>query len=340
VGRGDPAEPGADDGHACHGLKSTNYDAWMALACDRGGRGEPLVLVHGLGSRRQVWAPILPALRERYEVLALDLPGFGASPLVAPPLGGPAFGDAPAAGAASSSASADGPAFGDASAAGPASGGASADGPAFGDAPAGGPASGGASVAALADVVQAVAGDSFHVVGSSMGGGVALELGRRGVARSVTAFAPVGFWGPLSRRWCQASLTAARACARALGPALPALAATAAGRVVLFGLFFGHPGRVDPAAAVEDARALAAAPGFRAARAAFAGHRFADPGALTRIPVTVAWGARDLILPAVQARRAARLLPSARHVRLAGCGHLPFADDPGACVDLIVATTA
>jgi pimeloyl-ACP methyl ester carboxylesterase len=300
----------------------------MALAYDRGGRGEPLVLVHGLGSRRQVWAPILPALRERFEVLALDLPGFGASPLVAPPLGGPAFGDAPVAG----------PVFGDAPVAGPVFGGASAVGPVFGDASAAGPASGGASVAALADVVQAVAGDSFHVAGSSMGGGVALELGRRGVARSVTAFAPVGFWGPLSRRWCQASLTAARACARALGPALPALAATAAGRVVLFGLFFGHPGRVDPAAAVEDARALAAAPGFRAARAAFAGHRFADPGALARIPVTIAWGTRDLILPAVQGRRAARLLPSARHVRLASCGHLPFADDPRACVDLIAAT--
>jgi pimeloyl-ACP methyl ester carboxylesterase len=89
---------------------------------------------------------------------------------------------------------------------------------------------------------------------------------------------------------------------------------------------------------VADARALAAAPGFRAARDAFAHHRFTDAGALPAIPVTIAWGPRDLILPAAQSRRAETRLPSARHVRLPGCGHLPFADDPHACADLIITT--
>ncbi|MGI5241271.1 alpha/beta fold hydrolase [Dactylosporangium sp. CA-139066] len=240
----------------------------MALCTHRGGRGEPLVLLHGIGSRWQVWAPVLPMLEERFAVLAPTLAG--------------------------------------------------------------------ASVPDLADEVQRLAGDGpFHVAGSSMGGGVALELGRRGAARSVTAFSPIGFWGPVSRRWCQASVTAAKICARGFAPALPALSRTTAGRVALFGLFFGHPGRVDPRAGVADARHLATAPGFAAARAAFAHHRFAGP--LPDIPVTIAWGTRDLILPAFQARRAQALLPSARHVRLPGCGHLPFADDPRACADLIAA---
>ncbi|GAA3227978.1 hypothetical protein GCM10010532_061670 [Dactylosporangium siamense] len=199
-------------------------------------------------------------------------------------------------------------------------------------------------MSALADAVEAFAASmfpaspSFHVAGSSLGGGVALELGRRGVARSVTAFAPIGFWGPISRRWCQVSLTGARLLGRLARPALPSLAATAAGRRVLFSLFFGHPGRLDPATCLADVDALVAAPAFAAARAAFAGHRFSDPGALPHIPVTVAWGSRDAILPAFQARRAAAALPSARHVRLPGCGHLPFSDDPTSCATLIQTT--
>src|SRR5689334_2956299 len=39
--------------------------------------------------------------------------------------------------------------------------------------------------------------------GSSLGGGVALELARRGVARSVVAFSPVGFFGSAGAAWCR-----------------------------------------------------------------------------------------------------------------------------------------
>jgi pimeloyl-ACP methyl ester carboxylesterase len=52
----------------------------MDLVHDRRGSGDPLVLVHGLGSRWQVWEPVLDRLAGRYEVWSIDLPGFGASP--------------------------------------------------------------------------------------------------------------------------------------------------------------------------------------------------------------------------------------------------------------------
>jgi pimeloyl-ACP methyl ester carboxylesterase len=51
-----------------------------ALALHRGGAGEPLVLLHGLGSYKHVWAPVLPHLETQREVFAFDLPGFGDSP--------------------------------------------------------------------------------------------------------------------------------------------------------------------------------------------------------------------------------------------------------------------
>jgi pimeloyl-ACP methyl ester carboxylesterase len=39
-----------------------------------------LVLLHGLGESSVGWHPVLPALAERFDVIAFDLPGFGASP--------------------------------------------------------------------------------------------------------------------------------------------------------------------------------------------------------------------------------------------------------------------
>jgi pimeloyl-ACP methyl ester carboxylesterase len=49
------------------------------IAYSRSGRGEPLVLLHGLGSSRAAWDPVLPALAGRFDLIAVDLPGFGAS---------------------------------------------------------------------------------------------------------------------------------------------------------------------------------------------------------------------------------------------------------------------
>jgi pimeloyl-ACP methyl ester carboxylesterase len=50
------------------------------LSYTRSGRGAPLVLIHGLGLSRAAWAPVLPLLVERFDVVAVDLPGFGESP--------------------------------------------------------------------------------------------------------------------------------------------------------------------------------------------------------------------------------------------------------------------
>jgi pimeloyl-ACP methyl ester carboxylesterase len=51
------------------------------LSYHRIGTGPTLVLIHGIGSRWQMWEPVLEWLSPEHDVIALDLPGFGASPM-------------------------------------------------------------------------------------------------------------------------------------------------------------------------------------------------------------------------------------------------------------------
>ncbi|WP_338750662.1 alpha/beta fold hydrolase [Janibacter alittae] len=53
----------------------------MTLNHVRHGSGRPLLLVHGLGAGWRSWSPILDELAEHREVIAIDLPGFGQTPL-------------------------------------------------------------------------------------------------------------------------------------------------------------------------------------------------------------------------------------------------------------------
>jgi pimeloyl-ACP methyl ester carboxylesterase len=54
---------------------------WIVLAMDVHGAGPPLVLVHGVGTHRGVWRDVVGPLARDRRVIALDLPGFGDSPV-------------------------------------------------------------------------------------------------------------------------------------------------------------------------------------------------------------------------------------------------------------------
>ncbi|WP_329571547.1 alpha/beta fold hydrolase [Kitasatospora sp. NBC_01266] len=58
----------------------------MDLVHERRGDGPPLLLLHGIGHRWQGWKPVLDLLAAEREVIAVDLPGFGASPTLPPGL--------------------------------------------------------------------------------------------------------------------------------------------------------------------------------------------------------------------------------------------------------------
>jgi pimeloyl-ACP methyl ester carboxylesterase len=52
----------------------------VGLAFERAGSGPTLVLLHGVGHRRQAWDAVLDRLTPHRDVIAVDLPGHGESP--------------------------------------------------------------------------------------------------------------------------------------------------------------------------------------------------------------------------------------------------------------------
>ena len=165
------------------------------------------------------------------------------------------------------------------------------------------------------------------MAGNSLGGWVALELAAAGHTRSVTAIAPAGLWPePLAPK-----RGTARGLAKAIGPALPALVRSAAGRRLALASTVAHAERVPPDAALRLVRAYAGAPGFEAVNRAMRAGRFTRLEHI-RVPVTLAWPEHDRLVA-----RPAHLPPNVRSVPLAGAGHVPMWDAPEAVGDLLLA---
>jgi len=193
----------------------------------------------------------------------------------------------------------------------------------------------GTVVPVLGALCEALEIDRPHVAGNSLGGLLALELGREKLVRSVTAFSPAGFWTQAERRYAFGVLLAMRHTARRMPvPAVERLSRTAAGRAVLTGTIYARPGRRSPEAVVAETLALVNAPGFDDTLRAGTSVQFTDD--LPGIPVTVAWGTQDRLLLRRQGVRAKQMIPRSRLVRLPGCGHCPMSDDPALVARVIL----
>jgi pimeloyl-ACP methyl ester carboxylesterase len=124
-------------------------------------------------------------------------------------------------------------------------------------------------VAALSAVFTALGLQRPHVVGHSLGGLIALRLAQADYARTVTALAPAGFWNHAERRYAFAVLT---------------------------GTLYGRPDLCRPDAVLACLRTLREAVGFEATlHAGRAPDLFT--GDIPDVPVTIAWGTGDRILP-------------------------------------------
>jgi pimeloyl-ACP methyl ester carboxylesterase len=167
--------------------------------------------------------------------------------------------------------------------------------------------------------------DRPHVAGNSLGGAVALELGRRERVASVTAISPAGFARWPGQQFAGRSLQVTHFLGRRLRPVAPHIVTRPRLRRLFYAQMFAHPERLTPGEAYADLVTMLEGEGFHDTLTELDGHRFEGEIA---VPVTIAWGTRDALLLPTQALRARRLLPDARHVWLRGCGHVPMSDDP------------
>lgn len=175
-----------------------------------------------------------------------------------------------------------------------------------------------------------------HVAGNSMGGGIALELARRGSVASATGLSPIGFWSRGEALYGRTTLRLTRLLATHAGGVLKRGVSSATGRRLLLSNMYGQPAKLDPEAARRDIEMLGRSTGFDATLPNLSSYEFRDGAALAGVPVTIGWGTRDrLLIYPRQTERAKRALPHARHVELERCGHLPMHDDPDAVAALL-----
>jgi pimeloyl-ACP methyl ester carboxylesterase len=254
----------------------------MALAMDDRGNGDPLVLIHGLGTTRWIWDEVSSRLEPTHRVVALDLPGFGESP----PLG-PSF---------------------------------DLDEVAY----------------AIADESGARVGGSFHLLGHSLGGAVALRVAQlrpERVGRLILQ-APAGF-RPRSARIAEAVSAAAPV---ALG-ARRLVGRRVAGfdiarRALLWGAIH-DPSRLS----TEQARnMLDASRGAASLRAAARVAISADLSGQLRaidMPVGFIWGDADPLMPRATQELLRSCRPEAPVRVIPDAGHVAQLEQPDAFAEAV-----
>jgi pimeloyl-ACP methyl ester carboxylesterase len=201
------------------------------------------------------------------------------------------------------------------------------------------------SIAAIADSLEADLDrrgiDRLHVVGNSLGGWLALELARRGRARSVVAFSPAGAWDSEVRmRVLVASMRATFLLGGRLAPHADAIARSPRWRRVLLGSQVQYPDRLEPAEIAEELRAITRSPIVRPLIRVLRRHPLLPVPADTDRPVRIVWPADDRVIPFEHygAPMMARL-PGAELVRMTGVGHVPMTDDPVGVMERILEVT-
>jgi pimeloyl-ACP methyl ester carboxylesterase len=191
---------------------------------------------------------------------------------------------------------------------------------------------------AVAELLDELGLDSVHVAGNSIGGWVALELAKLGRTRTVTALSPGGLWGRRAPIFVRTAMRQSRINSRIVRRLAPGAPRSRWARALFMVQVSGHPARVPYQAANAAVHDMASAPGFRETLRAAERTSFRD-GAAIDVPVTVAFGSRDRVLPPVVARRREQLPAHTRWVRISGSGHIPMFDDPRTVVALLLHTT-
>ncbi|MEV6333964.1 alpha/beta hydrolase [Nocardia vinacea] len=251
------------------------------------GRGEPLVLLHGVAMSARVWDPLVPKLSARYQVLAPTALGHR---------GGAAVPRRPA------------------------------------------------RITDFVDEVERLLDENgwatAHLVGNSLGGWTAIELARRGRARTVCALSPAGFWDAGGTGHADSSATIARnvTFARLTRPLAPLTLRSSLVRRSALRVIAEHGDRLESSAAtgiVADLLGCTVTDDLLNTRDAIADFERLP------CPITVAWSQADRIFPvAVNGAIAQQRLPGVTFEVLPGVGHVPMIDDPELVLRTILTSTS
>ncbi len=194
----------------------------------------------------------------------------------------------------------------------------------------------------LEEMLDETGWERCHVAGFSLGGQLALEMGKRGRALDVCAICPGGAHGShMDREWKRV----ARLFRRQHGAAVRlARVAARLGRYPSARRMFMRDLMVDGARVpYEDSTAMteafAATPVFTPLLDTGPDERGLRDLDRIDVPVTIVWGDSDRTLPQAKHEPFFReQLPQARFVTLTKVGHVPFWDAPERTADVIAQT--
>jgi pimeloyl-ACP methyl ester carboxylesterase len=173
------------------------------------------------------------------------------------------------------------------------------------------------------------------IAGNSLGGYMALEAARRGIARTVVAISPAGLWEIRPPRHVKYVFGALRFMATSFAGLSKAVVRVAALREIVFAVPISIGSRMPTNDAIRVVDDLARSVTFEDT---FHNTRFPFSGPDIAVPVTVAFGDRDWILTK-GSRRRNKLPAHTRWLEVHGWGHVPMWVDPARVAQLILENT-
>jgi pimeloyl-ACP methyl ester carboxylesterase len=188
------------------------------------------------------------------------------------------------------------------------------------------------AVLTLDDLVDAVESTmdredvtSAHVAGNSLGGLVAMELARRGRARSVYAISPAGGWTPDGGTRIANSVAAQQRAVRLIRHAIPVAMRAAWLRRLAFRDVAVRGDKLTPDAATRSLLTTADSTLFEHLSAVVVARSYGDLG----VPIRIAWPEDDRIIPLdPHGKGWHALIPGASWTDLGRVGHVPMIDEP------------
>jgi len=204
----------------------------------------------------------------------------------------------------------------------------------------GDPLSGQATMDAVADALESrmdEAGfETAHIAGNSLGGWLALELARRGRARSVVCLAPAGGWaaGGRAERRLAFLFRLGRRLDAFLEPRAARLMRRPGLRKLLLGQMMEHGDRLTPEQAAARFTASAGCSVYLPLMKSILEVGPPDWSDGVDTPVLIAWPEFDRVLVERTCSEGFRRMPGVEWRTLEGTGHVPMGDDP----DLVVRT--